>query len=237
MELETLRVTDENSTHKKDVKPIRFKNWDLVSHDEVMRYFPVMTTDPTVFKHHLLHHFLEEKKAKNDKIRTKVSFLLYSSYSTEEQDSKFSWNSSYNRFYLGYTNVKILAKEILLRFAECHTWLWRAQRFRINNSTYALLSLSKTRRYLFKNSFFLPRSETSLSLLAIGLKMMSVLILATKIISEEKYLFSTFYRKVHIFVQVTYWLIWRDLHLNRSMKTRLRFTSVFVTLQRSTVTS
>ena len=63
MELETLRVTDENSTHKKDVKPIRFKNWDLVSHDEIMRYFPVMTTDPTVFKHHLLHHFLEEKKA------------------------------------------------------------------------------------------------------------------------------------------------------------------------------
>jgi len=76
MELETLRVTDENSTHKKDVKPIRFKNWDLVSHDEVMRYFPVMTTDPTVFKHHLLHHFLEEKKAKNDKIRTKATPTL-----------------------------------------------------------------------------------------------------------------------------------------------------------------
>ena len=71
MELETLRVTDENSTHKKDVKPIRFKNWDLVSHDEIMRYFPVMTTDPTVFKHHLLHHFLQEKKGKNDQTRVR----------------------------------------------------------------------------------------------------------------------------------------------------------------------
>jgi len=77
MELETLRVTDENSTNKKDVKPIRFKNWDLVSHDEIVRYFPVVTTpDPTVFKHHLLHHFLEEKRSKGDKTRVRATPTL-----------------------------------------------------------------------------------------------------------------------------------------------------------------
>jgi len=68
MELETLRVPEERQS-KKEVKPIRFKNWDLVSHNEILHYQPVADTNTPIFQHHLLHHFLEEKivKAKKGK--------------------------------------------------------------------------------------------------------------------------------------------------------------------------
>lgn len=61
MELETLRISEDTSRTPSEVKPIRFKNWDLVPHDEILRYQPMVNSSELIFKHHLLHHFLQEK--------------------------------------------------------------------------------------------------------------------------------------------------------------------------------
>jgi len=74
MELETLRISEDTSRNPSDVKPIRFKNWDLVSHDEILRYQPLNTQHgDLIFKHHLLHHFLQEKVVHKQKRKNHVA--------------------------------------------------------------------------------------------------------------------------------------------------------------------
>jgi len=74
MELETLRISEDTSRSPSEVKPIRFKNWDLVPHDEVLRYQPINTQNgDLIFKHHLLHHFLQEKVVHKQKKRNHVA--------------------------------------------------------------------------------------------------------------------------------------------------------------------
>jgi len=97
MELETLRISlnsdsvsesEDTTRNRSEVKPIRFKNWDLVSHDEVLSYKPLNTQNgDLIFKHHLLHHFLREKIV-------------------HKQKKKKSCGNK------GYTYAQLLAKEI-----------------------------------------------------------------------------------------------------------------------------
>jgi len=56
MEHELLRISDEDR-EAVNFTPTRFKNWDIVKHEEIYRYKPL--DSGLAVKHHLMHHFLK----------------------------------------------------------------------------------------------------------------------------------------------------------------------------------